>query len=240
LQSKNKWIGATQLMVLGSELIMSNAILTSDTVSSTRKTLLWVEMLVLFVGIPLLHFFKLLPFHFIATMVVLSVIAVTYIYRHPKVSNKVFGLNGFNDWKLIGGLFALFAVLSMLFVYLTTPDQLFIMPLTDPWRWLAIMAFYPIFSGITQELLFRGFFMERYKKLFAKPWVLIVVNGILFGLAHLMFRHWLTVFLSTLGGFIYAWLYYRYKSILIASIIHGLIGNWIFTVGLGQYFHLKQ
>ena len=219
---------------------MNNTIAANSAVPDNRKILLWVEMLVLFVGIPLLHFFKLLPFHFIVTMVALSVIAVTYIYRHPKVSNKVFGLNGFKDWKYVWALFGLFAGLSMLFVYITTPDQLFIMPLQHPWEWLAIMAFYPIFSGITQELLFRGFFMERYKKLFAKPWVLILVNGILFGLAHLMFRHWLTVFLSTLGGFIYAWLYYRYKSILIASIIHGLIGNWIFTVGLGQYFHLKQ
>ena len=95
------------------------------------------------------------------------------------------------------------------------------------WDVLAIMGFYPIFSGITQELLFRGFFMERYKVLFANPWVLIIVNGILFGAAHLMFGHWLTVGLSTLGGFIYAWLYHRYKSILIASIVHGLIGNWI-------------
>ena len=82
--------------------------------------------------------------------------------------------------------------------------------------------------------------MERYKHLFASPYMLIFVNGVLFGLAHLMFGHWLTVFLSTLGGFIYAGLYYRYKSILIASIVHGLIGNWIFTVGLGQYFYLKQ
>jgi membrane protease YdiL (CAAX protease family) len=219
---------------------MSQRLLTSDNLSNSRRTLLWTEMLVLFVGIPLLHFFKLLPFHFIVTMVALSVIAVTYIYRHPKVSNKVFGLNGLNDWPYLWGLFALFAIGSTLFVCLTTPEQLFIMPRQEPLRWLAVMGFYPVFSGITQELLFRGFFMERYKHLFASPYMLIFVNGVLFGLAHLMFGHWLTVFLSTLGGFIYAGLYYRYKSILIASIVHGLIGNWIFTVGLGQYFYLKQ
>ncbi len=209
-------------------------------IPNTQKAFLWAEMIVLFAGIPMLHYFKLLPFHFIVTMLFLSVVAVIYIYRHPKVSNRVFGLNGFKDWKYIGGLFALFAVLSMLLVYFTTPDKLFEMPLEHPWEWAGLMIFYPIFSGITQELLFRGFFMERYKHLFANPWMLIFVNGILFGAAHLMFGYWLTVSLSTLGGFIYAWLYYRYKSILIASIIHGLIGNWIFTVGLGQYFHLKQ
>lgn len=218
---------------------MSNT-LTSDNLSNTRKTLLWVEMLVLFGGIPFLHFFKILPFHFIVTMLFLSVIAVTYILKHKEVSNRVFGLNGFKDWKYLWGLFSLFAISSTLFVYFTTPDQLFIMPLEHPWGWLALMGFYPVFSGVTQEILFRGFFMERYKVLFANPWVFIFVNGILFGAAHLMFGHWLTVGLSTLGGFIYAWLYYRYKSILIASIVHGLIGNWIFTVGLGQYFHLKQ
>lgn len=197
-------------------------------------------MSLLFIGIPFLHYFRVLPFHFIVTMLVLSAVAVTYIYRHPRVSNKVFGLNGFKDWHYVGIFFALFATASIVFVYLTTPDQLFVMPLQQPLRWLGIMLFYPVFSGITQELLFRGFFMERYKPLFSRPWVLITVNAIVFGLAHLMFRHWLTVFLSTIGGFIYAWLYYRYKSILIASIIHGLIGNWIFTVGLGQYFYLKE
>lgn len=219
---------------------MPDTLASHSHLSPTSRALLWAEMLVLFGGIPLLHYFKLLPFHFIVTMVVLSVIAVVYILRHPRVSNRVFGLNGFNHWGYLWALFAVFAVGSALFVYVTTPSQLFIMPMQHPWRWLAIMAFYPVFSGVTQELLFRGFFMERYKPLFTRPWVLIVVNALLFGLAHLMFGHWLTVGLSTIGGFIYAWLYYRYKSILIASIVHGLIGNWIFTVGLGQYFHLKQ
>lgn len=219
---------------------MSNTLPNPNSLSNPRKAFLWAEMLVLFGGIPLLHYFRILPFHFIVTMLLLSVIAVTYILRHQEVSNRVFGLNGFKDWKYLWGIFALFAASSALFVYITTPDQLFIMPRQQPWRWLAIMGFYPVFSAITQELLFRGFFMERYKVLFANPWVLIFVNGILFGAAHLMFGHWLTVGLSTLGGFIYAWLYYRYKSLLIASIVHGLIGNWIFTVGLGQYFYLKQ
>lgn len=217
---------------------MHDSSLEHQGISPTHKALLWAEMLLLFGGIPLLHYYKLMPFHFIVTMVALSVIAVAYIIMHPKVSNRVFGLNGFHYWGYLWALFAVYALASALFVYLTTPDQFFVMPLQQPWRWLGIMAFYPVFSGLTQELLFRGFFMERYKPLFAKPWMLIVVNGLLFGLAHLMFGHWLTVGLSTLGGFIYAWVYYRYQSLLLVSIVHGLIGNWIFTVGLGHYFYL--
>ncbi len=219
---------------------MPDTLASNTHMSPNSRALLLAEMLLLFGGIPMLHYFRLMPFHFIVTMMLLSVVAIVYIVRHPQISNRVFGFNGFNHWKQLWALFAVYAVSSALFVYLTTPNQLFIMPLEHTWRWLGVMAFYPVFSGITQELLFRGYFMDRYKPLFANPWVLIVVNGVLFGLAHLMFGHWLTVGLSTIGGFIYAWVYHRYKSLLLVSLVHGLIGNWLFTVGLGQYFYLKQ
>ncbi|MDX2002700.1 MAG: CPBP family intramembrane glutamic endopeptidase [Chitinophagales bacterium] len=206
--------------------------------SLPAKLGLWLEMLLLFVGLPTLYYFRLMPVHFIVPMSLLSIGAVIYLYRHHGFNNRSFGLNGFQNWRsfLLAG--TLYVAISIAIVYWFFPENLFIIVRERPQLWLLIMCFYPIFSALPQEILFRGFFMQRYAPLFEKQWQLIVVNGILFGLAHLMFGHWVSVILSAVGGFYLANQYLQHRSILLSAILHGILGNWIFTVGLGHFFYL--
>lgn len=197
-------------------------------------------MLLLFVVLPSLYYFKLIPIHFIISMAVLAMGAAIWLYRHHLFNNRSFGLHGFRAWHKVFWPWLLFVVASTLFVYFATPGKFFIILRQKPLLWVAIMCFYPIFSAYPQELLFRGFFIERYQCLFKKDWVLVIVNGTLFGMAHLMFGHWVSVILAGIGGMLFAMLYLQHRSILASTIVHSLFGNWIFTVGLGQYFYLQH
>jgi uncharacterized protein len=42
---------------------------------------------------------------------------------------------------------------------------------------------------------------------------------------------------SSLGGLLFSLTYQRSGSLLLTSIDHALFGNFIFTIGLGQFFH---
>ncbi|HXB22539.1 MAG TPA: hypothetical protein VNV88_14225 [Candidatus Solibacter sp.] len=42
---------------------------------------------------------------------------------------------------------------------------------------------------------------------------------------------------STIGGLLFALTYQQSGSLLLACIEHAIFGNFIFTIGLGQFFY---
>jgi len=118
-------------------------------------------------------------------------------------------------------------------MYFTDPDNLFVVVRKKPLMWFGILAFYALFSAYPQELLYRGFFFKRYEGIFKNPVYLIVINIIVFPIAHVMFENWLVLLFTLIAGTLFTLTYYRSKSIMLTSIEHALYGNWIFTVGMG-------
>lgn len=110
-------------------------------------------------------------------------------------------------------------------------------PKQNPSVYLLVMIMYPLISVYPQELIFRVFFFHRYKNLFQNKFVLIIINGLCFGLAHLFFGNYLAVIMSTIGGIMFAHTYHKTSSIIPVVIEHALWGDLIFTIGLGQYFY---
>lgn len=84
--------------------------------------------------------------------------------------------------------------------------------------------------------MYRAFFYERYKSLFAHPNSLIAVSALSFGLMHLIFGNWVAVVLSAAGGFMFSRTYMHTRSLALVTAEHALYGVMIFTVGLGRYF----
>jgi membrane protease YdiL (CAAX protease family) len=118
-----------------------------------------------------------------------------------------------------------------------SPDRFLAFPVEQPIRWLLVMALYPLLAAAPQEVIFRAFFFHRYGPLFPAPAILIWVNGLSFGLAHLLYGNWVAVALTTLGGLLFAHRYWRTGSLLVVSIEHGLWGDFLFTVGAGGYLY---
>ncbi len=127
----------------------------------------------------------------------------------------------------------LLSILNAVFL----PDRFLIFPLERPGAWVLVMLLYPILGVYPQELLFRAFFFHRYRRLFHNDAHLVLLNGLSFGLAHLVYGNWIAFTLATLGGIIFAYRYLRTGSLLAASLEHGLWGDYVFTIGIGWYLY---
>ena len=81
-----------------------------------------------------------------------------------------------------------------------------------------------VIISFLQEFLFRSFLIPKLKLLTASPTLVIVSNGILFGLIHLIFANPLSLFvLSTLLGVGFAYVYYYRPNLILATIAHSII-----------------
>jgi len=66
---------------------------------------------------------------------------------------------------------------------------------------------------------------------------MIAASSLAFSFVHIIFGNWFAVGLCCLGGLLFSLTYQRSGSLLLASIDHAVFGNFIFTIGLGQFFH---
>lgn len=159
------------------------------------------------------------------------------IYLLLKVERKKFkvaqGLNWKQFWRETVIKLAIIAVLTTLFVWFTDNARLFEVLLNKPLLWLTILFVYSVFSVYPQELIYRTLFFERYAVLFQSNSFAIVLNAVVFSLAHIMFKSTLVLVLTFLGGLLFALTYTKTKSTLLVSIEHAIYGSWLFTVGMG-------
>jgi len=141
-----------------------------------------------------------------------------------------------DHWARINKLFLLFVLLSTPLVYFLFPDLFLSVVLQKPWLWLFILFVYAIFSVYPQELLYRAFYVKRYGHLFSgwSYWSIILLNALVFSLAHLFLFNGLVMALTFAGGLLFMHTYLSTKSIMTTSIEHALYGLWIFTLGLGE------
>ncbi|MBU4565965.1 MAG: CPBP family intramembrane metalloprotease [Desulfarculus sp.] len=111
------------------------------------------------------------------------------------------------------------------------------MPSTHPQGWLLLLLLYPILAAYPQEVVFRGFFFQRYRPLFPDPRVMILASGVSFGLAHVFYGNWVAPVIAGLGGLLFGYRYLRSKSLVAVGMEHGLWGNLLYTLGLGWFFY---
>ena len=202
-----------------------------------KKSALLAEFFLIFLFPPLLIVWGALPKE--AIMPVLWVISL-YAYlllRSSKVKVFVFDF----DRKALCAVlkrFAAVGALIALFLLLYRPELFLDLPRTKPLFWLTVVLFYPLFSALFQEVLFRSFFFYRYEKLFKKrPLLFVTLNALLFAYVHIVFGNWIAVVFTFFGGFLFAQTYLNSRSLMLTAIEHSLYGNLLFTLGLGYYFY---
>lgn len=213
---------------------------------NSRRALRLLECAVLFGVVPALIDLRALGGVFLPLLIGVMTIMAIILWRDPTFDNASFG-----RWR---GLQAEArrillwwipnAVLLTLFTLLMTqlPDtpeqvQLFALPRRNLALWAMIMVFYPLFSVYPQELIFRAWFFHRYEEAVGGTWPAILIGGVLFGWAHILFENWVAVLLCIPGGILFGYTYHRSRSVLASGFEHALYGDWIFTVGLGWLFY---
>ena len=205
-----------------------------------RKVLLTVEFIILFFGIPLFIYFDEDTIH--RSIIILPALVFIFILLRYTTDFRLRELFRWGIPKVVltrNLLIVLCCFIMMLgYVILFERENLFNLPKANPWIFVAMFFFYPVFSAFGQEVIYRTFLFRRYKKLFSKEWPLVLASGITFSYAHIIFYDPVSVILTLIGGIYFAQVYRQTRSVLFTSVLHGLMGILIFGVGLGQYFWL--
>jgi membrane protease YdiL (CAAX protease family) len=197
------------------------------------------ECVVLFVGIPLLIFYRALPNLPIAYLLVVAFAVVLVLRRDPSFdSSQLFSARGVLPHLptlLMRDCVCL--VVLALAVRFFAPALLFALVKRSPGFWALIMVLYPLVSVYPQEVVYRAFFFHRYQPLFGSGWTMLAASALAFGFVHIILGNWLAVALTCVGGFLFAFTYHTSNSLLLTCIDHAIFGNFLFTIGLGRFFY---
>lgn len=203
------------------------------------RNTLWAEFTALFILAPL-ALWVLLPYlHLFAAIAIVTVIGIFLLIRTPGFEGReLVDVHRLKEtWPLILGLSLVTAVVVLPLAWSFMGDRFLWMLRENPLFLGMIWMLYPWFSVLGQEILFRPLFFRRYGQLFPTETVAIVVNALVFALAHAFFERWLTVLMTFGGGLMFAWIYTRTKSFSAVFVLHWIAGGLIFTSGLGVYFY---
>ncbi|MGR3807726.1 CPBP family intramembrane glutamic endopeptidase [Pasteurella testudinis] len=202
-----------------------------------KSVWLIIEFFAIFIAVPLLYLFKLLPNNsmipllwgvFLYSVLILKAHRVRCFYWDLKKSMLL---------PLFWRASAVCAAL-ICFTLLVMPQNFLAFVRHDPMLWLLVMLLYPILSAFTQETIFRRFFFFRYRTLWHNNQRLaIVLSALLFSYMHIVFLNYVAVLFTLVGGLIFATQYLRHQSLILVSLEHAIYGNIVFTVGLGAYFY---
>ena len=204
-----------------------------------RLLLLALEFAAVFLIVPLLIYYRRIPNLPIPYLLITATLAFLVLWDDP----------GFNLSRLAAwGNFRPFVSTILIrdavclaglgvAVYLRAPQLLFSLIRGSPRLWALIFLLYPLFSVYPQELLYRAFFFHRYQPLFGNGWGMVIASAAAFGFVHIIFRNWLAVGLCLIGGFLFSLTYQASGSLLLACLDHAIFGNFLFTIGLGEFFY---
>lgn len=194
-----------------------------------------LELLILFVGIPI-SFTLDFP---VWIKMMIGLLGFSYVvFVLLRIEKNQFKISDHLNWKQfwLKTLLKLMgiAIITTLYMWIFDSSNLYIVIRNKPMLWVAILFIYALFSVYPQELIYRTFFFQRYQALFKNDTLFILVNAGLFSLAHLFFRNALVMFLTFIGGILFALTFKKTKSTVLVSIEHAIYGCWLFTVGMGE------
>jgi membrane protease YdiL (CAAX protease family) len=204
-----------------------------------RTLLLAVECGVLFIGLPLVIKYRLVPNFPIPYLMATGLVIFILLRHDPSFdSTRLFSWGNYRPFlpRVLVRDAVCLAFLGLA-VRLFQPELLFSLLKHRPWLWAFIMVLYPLVSVYPQELLYRAFFFHRYRPLFGSGWTLLLASALAFGLVHIVFGNWLSVALCMIGGVLFSYTYQQSDSLLLTCLEHSIFGNFIFTIGLGQFFY---
>jgi hypothetical protein len=209
--------------------------------SPWRRLRLALELAVIYLGAP---FAVSTAVHahgvpvFIALMpVLLGMIALLLIDPTFSLLKELSRGFGFATLLSILAVFLIGGGAVALYVAKVHPGWFLEFPRSRPEAYKKIMLLYLAMSVVPQELAYRTFYFHRYGALFGSAhWLALLINGVLFGLGHLVIGTDLAIFGTMATGLLFAARYALTRSFWAVFIEHALWGALVFTVGLGQFF----
>ena len=203
-----------------------------------KKVFLSLEFVILFFGLPLFIYLYEEIIH--PSILILPVLLFIFLVLRRNTDfqwRELFRWNISRATLLKHALILLFCtLLTLTYVSFFDRENLFNLPRANPWIYVAMCLFYPIFSAFGQEVIYRTYLYRRYAPLFPKAWQFVMASGIAFSFSHVVYYDPVSMILTLVGGLYFAWVYHLSRSVLFTSVLHGLFGIMVFGVGMGQYF----
>nr|WP_321354141.1 CPBP family intramembrane glutamic endopeptidase [uncultured Draconibacterium sp.] len=210
--------------------------------TTTKKVMYFTEFTLLFFGVPLFLFFDKNLIHPSSVLLPILVALILYFRKQKEFKSRDLFKLGISKkmWLQQALAMLLVGVFLLTYVFTFEPENLFNLPKRNPAIWMMMLFFYPVFSAYGQEIVYRKFLLMRYGNLFQNKWQLIFASAITFSFVHIVYFSILSLVLTFFAGIYLAWIYHKTGSVLFVSILHGIMGFLIFTVGLGQHFWLDM
>jgi len=209
-----------------------------------NKIRIWLtlEFVILFFGIPLLIYLDKDFIH--PSIIILPVLLFIFILLRR---TSDFSWRELVSWNVsrraivVNSLVVLVCAMLVLgYVFFFERENLFNLPRSHPWIYLAICLFYPVFSAYGQEIIYRTFLSKRYSRIFPRKWHFVAASAVTFSFLHIVYYNPLSMILTLIGGFYLARVYQQTGSVLFTSVLHGIYGIIFFGAGMGQYFWLDM
>ncbi|MAJ45856.1 MAG: hypothetical protein CBC35_00890 [Planctomycetes bacterium TMED75] len=128
--------------------------------------------------------------------------------------------------------------LLLLILYQAISDQpMFVFPRRNPGIWLIVLVLYPVLSVVPQGIVFRRWFVWRYRSILGTGTLMILVGAVCFGCSHILFGNVVAPLLTCIGGVFFMRTYLRSGSGWLADLQHALLGDIAFTIGYGQWLY---
>lgn len=210
--------------------------------NATKSTsLLWLEWTLFFVAVPFFLRIWWQPRIVFALLFIATAATAVWLFCRRRYDCRMFWrTNARSEMRQLKKILIRFAVCGTMiagFVLFVYPTDFLDMPRENPLIWAMVMILYPLLSVYPQEIIYRAFFFERYRRLFPNTWSAVIANAAAFGLIHIIFQNPLAVVLTIVGGVFFAETYARTRSLRLVWFEHALYGCLIFTIGLGQFFY---
>ena len=203
----------------------------------------WIEFALLYVGAPLFLAVGQASSLRVKIPIIPALIVITIAVLLLLRRDKNFEFAEFvrvrtvprREWLWMLARFAIASTILTVWLWHIRPDALLLFPKERPHFWLLVMCCYPIFSVMAQGVIYRALYWRRYSCLFPEEYK-IIAGAAVFAFAHLPYANVYALVFTFAGGLVFLSTYRRTRSNMFASIEHALFGDFLFTIGWGNFF----
>jgi len=192
----------------------------------------FLEIVYIFILPVVLIYIGAIPYSWRLLVLLGASLLIMSIIQYQRWTKKQLGLTRMfqSSFVVAWTAFAAVGIVGIIFYarrFGFTPIDLF--DFQQSWRLL--LFFIPL--SVLQEVAYRAFLTERLREFNFSMRHRVVLNAALFALLHIIYPYAaLTLPIAFVGGLLFAWLYERYPSLMLACIVHAALNFTAVLYGL--------
>lgn len=202
------------------------------------KTWKYLELLTVFVVLPLLMKYNIIPLPRLLTLIIVFLFVLFLSIKFKYIDKNWYKLPKLNKQYWIKMTLIYLGTFSFFIAYINffLDEKPFILLRERPHLMLIISIFYPLISAFPQELIYRPFYFQRYKDILSDKQMLMT-NMLAFSFLHIIYNNLPALILTLISGLVFTLNYYRQRSLMLVTIEHSILGLIVFLTGMGRFFY---